>query len=375
MNEETIVGKVISEETTTPNEKTVEATISIEETTDVSETPEETVEETATELDPEIEADIEKLHSMNYVELTNALHSIEDTRKQRTSVFAAFEQLRSLYSSMDEVKEAFENAISQDPTLEKDRDEIEKFMENSEAYEAEYKENLAKLDQIAGLINAELEARYGNIKKTMKFWDDETIEYLEKARKESITTLGSTTLSGREIQQYRDAIRSIDDKLKAMSDRFDLNFWKERSQMMPHIKGIEKAARKDFMKNLANVVISLHGINAGITTDNFNYLYSFIIGLVPDTAEEKSLVAQIFLSSAAKVAKNHSTVLYTTRLINMIFAMMGGSYDYEEEDRNEAAMKARLSEILGAYDANISNSTRKMFARHRREMKASKEKK
>ena len=171
-------------------------------------------------------------------------------------------------------------------------------------------------------------------------------------------------------------------KLVAMEDRFEMKFWKERATLTAHIKRIEKDVRKDFLKSLADVLVGLHRINLGVTKESFVSFYSYLFSLVPVDEKDQNgvaigrLTALVFMASLVKVGKNPDTILYSTRLLNMVFGIMGETYDYTEESKDKETMIRTLTEILGLYKDAISSTTKKMYERYMYQMqKGSKKKK
>lgn len=358
-----------------------------QETADTEEESVEKVEDTPTGSTDEEEddsplIDINKLHEMNYVELTQLQKDLNKHRTDMVNTLEAVKHIKTIYSSAEEMKDALKNAIEADEQMKDSEEDMMKYLEDSEKYEAEFQKNLKKFDLVISLVETEIEERYGDIKKTMKFWDDQTIEYLEKVKKEAIHSLGKPNITGREIQAYRDQIHNTDLKLAAMEDRFEMKFWKERAILTAHIKRIEKDVRKDFLKALADVLVGLHRINLGVTKESFVSFYSYLFSLVPVDEKDQNgvaigrLTALVFMASLVKVGKNPDTILYSTRLLNMVFGIMGETYDYTEEGKDKETMIRTLTEILGLYKDAISSNTKKMYERYMYQMqKGSKKKK
>lgn len=357
---------------------------------EIAGTKEETVEkvgDTPTDSTDEEEddtplIDVSKLHEMNYVELTQLQKDLNKNRTDMVNTLEAVKHIKTIYSSAEEMKDALKNAIEADEQMKDSEEDMMKYLEDSEKYEAEFQKNLKKFDLVISLVETEIEERYGNIKKTMRFWDDQTIEYLEKVKKEAIHSLGKPNITGREIQAYRDQIHNTELKLAIMEDRFEMKFWKERATLTAHIKRIEKDVRKDFLKSLADVLVGLHRINLGVTKESFVSFYSYLFSLVPVDEKEQNgvvigrLTALVFMASMVKVGKNPDTILYSTRLLNMVFGIMGETYDYTEEGKDKETMIRTLTEILGLYKDSISSNTKKMYERYMYQMqKGSKKKK
>lgn len=326
--------------------------------------------------------DVSKLHEMNYVELTQLQKDLNKNRTDMVNTLEAVKHIKTIYSSAEEMKDALKNAIEADEQMKDSEEDMMKYLEDSEKYEAEFQKNLKKFDLVISLVENEIEERYGNVKKTMRFWDDQTIEYLEKVKKEAIHSLGKPNITGREIQAYRDQIHNTELKLAIMEDRFEMKFWKERATLTAHIKRIEKDVRKDFLKSLADVLVGLHRINLGVTKESFVSFYSYLFSLVPVDEKDQNgvaigrLTALVFMASMVKVGKNPDTVLYSTRLLNMVFGIMGETYDYTEEGKDKETMIRTLTEILGLYKDSISSTTKKMYERYMYKMqKGSKKKK
>ena len=326
--------------------------------------------------------DVSKLHEMNYVELTQLQKDLNKNRTDMVNTLEAVRHIRTIYSSAEEMKDALKNAIEADEQMKDSEEDMMKYLEDSEKYEAEFQKNLKKFDLVISLVETEIEERYGNVKKTMRFWDDQTIEYLEKVKKEAIHSLGKPNITGREIQAYRDQIHNTELKLAIMEDRFEMKFWKERATMTAHIKRIEKDVRKDFLKSLADVLVGLHRINLGVTKESFVSFYSYLFSLVPVDEKDQNgvaigrLTALVFMASLVKVGKNPDTILYSTRLLNMVFGIMGETYDYTEEGKDKETMIRTLTEILSLYKDSISSTTKKMYERYMYQMqKGSKKKK
>lgn len=358
-----------------------------QETADTEEESVEKVEDTPTDSTDDEEddtplIDVSKLHEMNYVELTQLLKDLNKNRTDMVKTLEAVKHIKTIYSSAEEMKDALKNAIEADGQMKDSEEDMMKYLEDSEKYEAEFQKNLKKFDLVISLVETEIEERYGNVKKTMRFWDDQTIEYLEKVKKETIHSLGKPNITGREIQAYRDQIHNTDVKLAIMEDRFEMKFWKERATMTAHIKRIEKDVRKDFLKSLADVLVGLHRINLGVTKESFVSFYSYLFSLVPVDEKDRNgvaigrLTALVFMASMVKVGKNPDTILYSTRLLNMVFGIMGETYDYTEEGKDKETMIRTLTEILGLYKDSISSTTKKMYERYMYQMqKGSKKKK
>lgn len=356
------------------------------ESTDTEETVEK-VGDTPTDSTDEEEddtplIDVSKLHEMNYVELTQLQKDLNKNRTDMVNTLEAVKHIKTIYSSAEEMKDALKNAIEADEQMKDSEEDMMKYLEDSEKYEAEFQKNLKKFDLVISLVETEIEERYGNIKKTMRFWDDQTIEYLEKVKKEAIHSLGKPNITGREIQAYRDQIHNTELKLAIMEDRFEMKFWKERATLTAHIKRIEKDVRKDFLKSLADVLVGLHRINLGVTKESFVSFYSYLFSLVPVDEKDQNggaigrLTALVFMASMVKVGKNPDTILYSTRLLNMVFGIMGETYDYTEEGKDKETMIRTLTEILGLYKDSISSTTKKMYERYMYQMqKGSKKKK
>lgn len=357
-----------------------------QETADTEEESVEKVEDTPTDSTDEEEddtplIDINKLHEMNYVELTQLQKDLNKNRTDMVNTLEAVKHIKTIYSSAEEMKDALKNAIEADEQMKDSEEDMMKYLEDSEKYEAEFQKNLKKFDLVISLVETEIEERYGDVKKTMKFWDDQTIEYLEKVKKEAIHSLGKPNITGREIQAYRDQIHNTDLKLAAMEDRFEMKFWKERATLTAHIKRIEKDVRKDFLKALADVLVGLHRINPGVTKESFVSFYSYLFSLVPVDEKDQNgvaigrLTALVFMASLVKVGKNPDTILYSTRLLNMVFGIMGETYDYSEEGKDKETMIRTLTEILGLYKDAISSNTKKMYERYMYQMQKSSKKK
>ena len=219
----------------------------------VCEIPQEEVKETPTdEVTPEKDVtiedlkdliDVEALYTMNYVEMTQTLKDLKNQRAAMVSMFEAITNMKAIYPSIKDVKDAFRNAVEEDPNLAKDEEDLNDYLENPEKYEKEYQENLKKMDTVIGIVDDAINEKYGSVKKTMSFWDDQTIDYLAKVKVESTKAMDRPNLTGREIRAYTDTIHSVNAKLKAMDDRFELKFWKDRSELVGHIKNMEKSMR------------------------------------------------------------------------------------------------------------------------------------
>lgn len=322
----------------------------------------ETVEDTSTFLD-----DLD-ISSMNYVELTSLLGDLQKNMSAMQSTYSMISHMKEMYTNAEDLREAFDNAIASDPELEKDREEVEDYINNTDSYNAKYQETIAKFDRSISQLSSHIEERYGDVKKTMKFWDDQTIEYLEKLKREMYQKLEvGANLTAREVQRYKDIIHNCEVKLSAMDDRFDLTFWYNRSEIVSHIKRTEKNIRKDFMKSLAEIMQDIISINSGIDKKTFMGIYGALCFDILEGADipidEKRLGSQMFLASIAKVGKNPDTVIYSTRLLNMIFSMNAKLYDYTDEGLDESSMKKKLQEIILNYVKNTSSTTKKMYSR------------
>ena len=345
----------------------------------VCEIPQEEVKEIPTEeVTPEKDVtvedlkdliDVEALYTMNYVEMTQTLKDLKNQRAAMVSMFEAITNMKAIYPSIKDVKEAFQNAIEEDPNLAKDEEDLNDYLENPEKYEKEYQENLKKMDTVIGIVDDAINEKYGSVKKTMSFWDDQTIEYLAKVKVESTKAMDRPNLTGREIRAYTDTIHSVNAKLKAMDDRFELKFWKERSELVGHIKNMEKNMRKDYIKNLSEILVTMHRANNAITKDNFVVIFGFLQKILPEELEssKKRVYTQLFLNSVCKVLKDSSQSLYASRLMNMIFSIVDKSYDYTEEYSAEE-MKKKLSNIILTYGSHVSSNTLKMYDRYMHEM-------
>lgn len=345
----------------------------------VCEIPQEEVKEIPTEeVTPEKDVtiedlkdliDVEALYTMNYVEMTQTLKDLKNQRAAMVSMFEAITNMKAIYPSIKDVKEAFQNAVEEDPNLAKDEEDLNDYLENPEKYEKEYQENLKKMDTVIGIVDDAINEKYGSVKKTMSFWDDQTIEYLAKVKVESTKAMDRPNLTGREIRAYTDTIHSVNAKLKAMDDRFELKFWKERSELVGHIKNMEKNMRKDYIKNLSEILVTMHRANNAITKDNFVVIFGFLQKILPEELEssKKRVYTQLFLNSVCKVLKDPSQALYASRLINMIFSIVDKSYDYTEEYSAEE-MKKKLSNIILTYGSHVSSNTLKMYDRYMHEM-------
>lgn len=345
----------------------------------VCEIPQEEVKETPTdEVTPEKDVtiedlkdliDVEALYTMNYVEMTQTLKDLKNQRAAMVSMFEAITNMKAIYPSIKDVKEAFQNAVEEDPNLAKDEEDLNDYLENPEKYEKEYQENLKKMDTVIGIVDDAINEKYGSVKKTMSFWDDQTIEYLAKVKVESTKAMDRPNLTGREIRAYTDTIHSVNAKLKAMDDRFELKFWKERSELVGHIKNMEKNMRKDYIKNLSEILVTMHRANNAITKDNFVVIFGFLQKILPEELEssKKRVYTQLFLNSVCKVLKDSSQSLYASRLMNMIFSIVDKSYDYTEEYSAEEMTK-KLSDIILTYGSHVSSNTLKMYDRYMHEM-------
>ena len=345
----------------------------------VCEIPQEEVKEIPTEeVTPEKDVtiddlkdliDVEALYTMNYVEMTQTLKDLKNQRAAMVSMFEAITNMKAIYPSIKDVKEAFQNAVEEDPNLAKDEEDLNDYLENPEKYEKEYQENLKKMDTVIGIVDDAINEKYGSVKKTMSFWDDQTIEYLAKVKVESTKAMDRPNLTGREIRAYTDTIHSVNAKLKAMDDRFELKFWKERSELVGHIKNMEKNMRKDYIKNLSEILVTMHRANNAITKDNFVVIFGFLQKILPEELEssKKRVYTQLFLNSVCKVLKDSSQSLYASRLMNMIFSIVDKSYDYTEEYSAEE-MKKKLSNIILTYGSHVSSNTLKMYDRYMHEM-------
>lgn len=345
----------------------------------VCEIPQEEVKEIPTEeVTPEKDVtiedlkdliDVEALYTMNYVEMTQTLKDLKNQRAAMVSMFEAITNMKAIYPSIKDVKEAFQNAIEEDPNLAKDEEDLNDYLENPEKYEKEYQENLKKMDTVIGIVDDVINEKYGSVKKTMSFWDDQTIEYLAKVKVESTKAMDRPNLTGREIRAYTDTIHSVNAKLKAMDDRFELKFWKDRSELVGHIKNMEKSMRKDYIKNLSEILVTMHRANNAITKDNFVVIFGFLQKILPEDLEssKKRVYTQLFLNSVCKVLKDSSQSLYASRLMNMIFSIVDKSYDYTEEYSAEE-MKKKLSDIILTYGSHVSSNTLKMYDRYMHEM-------
>lgn len=345
----------------------------------VCEIPQEEVKEIPTEeVTPEKDVtiedlkdliDVEALYTMNYVEMTQTLKDLKNQRAAMVSMFEAITNMKAIYPSIKDVKEAFRNAVDEDPNLAKDEEDLNDYLENPEKYEKEYQENLKKMDTVIGIVDDVINEKYGSVKKTMSFWDDQTIEYLAKVKVESTKAMDRPNLTGREIRAYTDTIHNVNAKLKAMDDRFELKFWKERSELVGHIKNMEKSMRKDYIKNLSEILVTMHRANNAITKDNFVVIFGFLQKILPDDLEssKKRVYTQLFLNSVCKVLKDSSQALYASRLMNMIFSIVDKSYDYTEEYSAEE-MKKKLSDIILTYGSHVSSNTLKMYDRYMHEM-------
>ncbi len=315
------------------------------------------------------------LSSMNYVELSSLMKDLKANQQKLMASYELFRNMKAIYKDAEGMKEAFENAIKEDPSLEEDRAEMEKFAEDSESYEQTFQNTFGKFNRSIKKVNAEIQDRYGDVKKTMSFWDDQTLEYLQKVKSEMEAKLASPNITAREIRRYRDTIQIADAKLSAMEDRFDLKFWLNRSTMCTHVKRIEKMVRKDFTKALNESMKDIHEFNAGIDSKTFMSLYIDLARIIPAICKEtrmnqteRNLAAILFIASIAKVGTNPNTVMHSSRLLNMIFSMDGNLYDYEgDHDANH--MRSIINEILFNYLNTASSNTKKMYERFEYSMK------
>lgn len=350
----TEISDVNSAETTVAEMETPDLSLVVEDTTFVDETD---------------------LSSMNYVELSSLMKDLKANQQKLMASYELFRNMKAIYKDAEGMKEAFENAIKEDPSLEEDRAEMEKFAEDSESYEQTFQNTFGKFNRSIEKVNAEIQDRYGDVKKTMSFWDDQTLEYLQKVKSEMEAKLTSPNITAREIRRYRDTIQIADAKLDAMEDRFDLKFWLNRSTMCTHVKRIEKMVRKDFTKALNESMKDIHEFNAGIDSKTFMSLYIDLARIIPAICKEtrmnqteSNLAAILFIASIAKVGTNPNTVMHSSRLLNMIFSMDGNLYDYDgDHDANH--MRAIINEILFNYFNTASSNTKKMYERFEYSMK------
>lgn len=363
MNEEKtnaeVMNEIVTSSVTEAETPVVSVPVDLKDTEVAEATPQE---DTSTFMD-----DL-NLDDMNYVELSALMSDLQKNRSSLEGTFTLISHMKDVYTNASDLREAFDNAVASDPSLEKDREDVEDYINNTDKYIAKYQETIAKFDRSIAKLSAIIDERYGDVKKTMRFWDSQTIEYLVKLQKETYHKMEvGANLTAREVQRYKDTIHNCEEKLTAMDDRFDLKFWYDRSEMISHVKRIEKSIRKDFMKSLAITMQDIIRINSGVDKKSFMGIYGAICFDILEGADisidEKRLGAQMFLASIAKVGKNPDTVIYATRLLNMIFSMNAKLYDYTDEGLDEVSMKAKIQEIILNYLKNTSSTTKKMYSR------------
>ena len=132
-----------------------------QETADTEEESVEKVEDTPTDSTDEEEddtplIDVSKLHKMNYVELTQLQKDLNKNRTDMVNTLEAVKHIKTIYSSAEEMKDALKNAIEADEQMKDSEEDMMKYLEDSEKYEAEFQKNLKKFDLVISLVENEI---------------------------------------------------------------------------------------------------------------------------------------------------------------------------------------------------------------------------
>lgn len=203
------------------------------------------------------DTDDNSLKEMNFAELQATLNSLKKSYENAKMTMNYINEYKSMKTPLEELAKTLEESGSN----ELNSLDLDKFQKEIDQFEKEYTDIQEKTESMISRISEEIQNRYGNIEKTSSFISNQMLELLEKKEVKLKNQLEKIN-DGNEPQSIKISKRNkiatklsqLDIMKKALNDREDMKYWKNRFSNPAVIQNLWKEVSKNYDKDFEEAI-------------------------------------------------------------------------------------------------------------------------
>ena len=203
------------------------------------------------------DTDDNSLKEMNFAELQATLNSLKKSYENAKMTMNYINEYKSMKTPLEELAKTLEESGSN----ELNSLDLDKFQKEIDQFEKEYTDIQEKTESMISRISEEIQNRYGNIEKTSSFISNQMLELLEKKEVKLKNQLEKIN-DGNESQSIKISkknkigtkLSQLDTMKKALNDREDMMYWKNRFSNPAVIQNLWKEVSKNYDKDFEEAI-------------------------------------------------------------------------------------------------------------------------
>ena len=203
------------------------------------------------------DTDDNSLKEMNFAELQATLNSLKKSYENAKMTMNYINEYKSMKTPLEELAKTLEESGSN----ELNSLDLDKFQKEIDQFEKEYTDIEEKTESMISRISEEIQNRYGNIEKTSSFISNQMLELLEKKEVKLKNQLEKIN-DGNESQSTKISkknkitakLSQLDTMKKALNDREDMLYWKNRFSNPAVIQNLWKEVSKNYDKDFEEAI-------------------------------------------------------------------------------------------------------------------------
>lgn len=203
------------------------------------------------------DTDDNSLKEMNFAELQATLNSLKKSYENAKMTMNYINEYKSMKTPLEELAKTLEESGSN----ELNSLDLDKFQKEIDQFEKEYTDIQEKTESMISRISEEIQNRYGNIEKTSSFISNQMLELLEKKEVKLKNQLEKIN-DGNESQSIKISkknkigtkLSQLDTMKKALNDREDMIYWKNRFSNPAVIQNLWKEVSKNYDKDFEEAI-------------------------------------------------------------------------------------------------------------------------
>ena len=203
------------------------------------------------------DTDDNSLKEMNFAELQATLNSLKKSYENAKMTMNYINEYKSMKTPLEELAKTLEESGSN----ELNSLDLDKFQKEIDQFEKEYTDIQEKTESMISRISEEIQNRYGNIEKTSSFISNQMLELLEKKEVKLKNQLekindGNESQSTKISKKNKIATKlsQLDTMKKALNDREDMLYWKNRFSNPAVIQNLWKEVSKNYDKDFEEAI-------------------------------------------------------------------------------------------------------------------------
>lgn len=203
------------------------------------------------------DTDDNSLKEMNFAELQATLNSLKKSYENAKMTMNYINEYKSMKTPLEELAKTLEESGSN----ELNSLDLDKFQKEIDQFEKGYTDIQEKTESMISRISEEIQNRYGNIEKTSSFISNQMLELLEKKEvklKNQLEKINdgneSRSIKISKKNKITAKLSQLDTMKKALNDRENMMYWKNRFSNPAVIQNLWKEVSKNYDKDFEEAI-------------------------------------------------------------------------------------------------------------------------